>query len=364
MNINNYLSLIGINTFENKYKYLIYLNSLLLLLSYSPLYYGIYKIFVLKSIEQILKCSTMINDLVLYYFLSKKKCIGYINHFVNDDINPVKRDKVIYPFLKIILLFSLLSSILFTTIISYYNINFSIINDLTNIFTIKILITFFYIFYSIQIQLFNIFIFFSIFIGLSNSLEEYKNLLKNNNYSIPDICQQFLEIRHKYGIAVKNLNYVLSTNITFNFFPFCILIIKLFDNLPIDTLYIKTSIYFLLSILTFHIVLSHINNSIDGIRNTIDSNRYLRQFLDRKKENYSININLNDLNGINDNKINFKNYLLELENGESIDWLIINNITSQKWKSFEILGYDWNNNNIIAKISSLIVLMLFGKTLI
>ena len=363
MNINIYLSTIGINTFTNNYKYIIYINCFLFIISYIPLYYGIYNIFVLKTTDQILQCMIMMNDMALYYSLQRKNCIKYINSFINDDINPIKREKIIFPLLSATVFISILLSIIFVTF-GFYNINIPLVNQLTDNIILKSFFTFFYTYYSLQIQLYGLIIFFSVFFVLSNYLEDYKELLKNNNYSIPDICQQFLEIRHKYGKAVKYLNCVLSSNITFNFIPFCMCLIKLFDSKLIDVLNIKSSIYFILSIYIFHILLSNINGSIDGIRNTIDNNRYLRQFLDRKTENYSLNINLQDLNTINNNQINFKNYLLEIENGESLDWLIINNITSQQWKSFEILGYDWNNNNIIAKLASLIVILLFGKSII
>jgi len=140
--------------------------------------------------------------------------------------------------------------------------------------------------------------------------------------------------------------------------------VNLFQKNSIDILSITSSIYFILSILCFHIILSRINTSINGIINTIDNNKYLRLFLERHKETYSLNIELDELNNYNPNQLHFKNYLLEIENGDSIDWLILNNITSQKWRSFEILGYEWNNNNIIFRLLSLIILLWVGKDIL
>ena len=77
-----------------------------------------------------------------------------------------------------------------------------------------------------------------------------------------------------------------------------------------------------------------------------------------------MNIELDDLNNYNSNQLHFKNYLLEIENGDSIDWLILNNITAQKWAPFEILGYEWNNNNIIFRLLSLIILLWVGKDIL
>ena len=95
-------------------------------------------------------------------------------------------------------------------------------------------------------------------------------------------------------------------------------------------IYLKYIIYYF--IISFHLILKRINNSINKIKNIIDSNKYLTLFLDRKKENYSLNLDINNIYDINPN---IKNYLLLIENSESIDWFI-NNIIYQKWKSFEI----------------------------
>jgi hypothetical protein len=363
MNIDIFLSTIGINTFDNNYKYIIYVNLLLFVISYTPLYYGIYNIFVLKSTDQILQCMMMLNDIILYFFIMRKKQIHFTKKFYNEDINPRQKNKIIYPLLIITIVTSIILSIIFF-ILSINNINITLINQLTNNSILKSINTFSYIYYSSQIRIYNCIIFFSVFFTISNYIKDYNILLSNNDYSIPDICQQFIEIRHKYGKGVKYLNNILSTTITFNFIPCCMLFINIFSNKPTDLLSIRSSIYFILSIIGFHIILVRINNSIDSIRNTIDNNRYLRLFLERKPDDYSLNIELEELDQINSNQINLKNYLLEIENGNSIDWMIINNITSQPWKSFEILGYEWKNNDIISKLLSLIILLWIGKSII
>ena len=205
---------------------------------------------------------------------------------------------------------------------------------------------------------------YSIFFTISTYIHDYKNTISHSDFSIPTICQQFLEIRHKYGKAVKHLNVILSTVIICNFIPTTILFVNLFQKNSIDILSIISSVYFILSILCFHIILSKINTSISGIINIVDNNKYLRLFLERHKETYSLNIELDDLNNYNSNQLHFKNYLLEIENGDSIDWLILNNITAQKWAPFEILGYEWNNNNIIFRLLSLIILLWVGKDIL
>ena len=363
MNNDIFLSTIGINTFNNNYKYIVYANLLLLFISYTPLYYGVYNIFVLKTTDQILQCMMMLNDIIIYITIMKQKQIFFTKKFFNEDINPKLKEKIIFPLLTCTIVTSIILGIIFV-ILSINNINIILIDQLTNNNILKSINTFFYIYYSSQIRIYSSIIFFSVFFTISNYIKNYKSLLSNSDYSIPEICQQFLEIRYKYGKGVKYLNNILSTTITFNFIPCCMLFINIFNNKSTDLLSIKSSIYFILSITFFHIILVSIDDSIASIRNIIDNNKYLRLFLERKTDNYSLNIELDELNNMNSNQINFKNYLLEIENGNSIDWMIINNITSQPWKSFEIFGYQWNNNDIISKLLSLIILLSIGKAII
>lgn len=363
---NIFLALIGINSnYKNKYSIIaINISFLIFIFSCLPFFYGIYNIFKIKTIEQILQCILMLNDILLYGNLkfSKDKII-YINKFYDEEINPkVKNIYLYYCFISSFILS--IGLCIFYSIMSLYNYNFILIEQLYSNNILKFIATFSYVFYSSQIRLYSIIIFFVIFYTLSIYVRDCQTIINRENFSIPTICQQFIEIRHKYGASVKNLNIILSSNISCNFISVYLMIINLANSNSIDMLTIRSSIYFFLSIIAFHFIITNIYDNIDEIKSIIDNNRYIRLFLERKKETYNLNIELSELNNYNINELNFKNYLLEIENGDSIDWMILNNVTNQKWKSFEVFGFELNNNDIIIKLLSLLILLLIGKSII
>lgn len=363
---NFFLSLIGINhNYESNLSFiLVNFSFILFIISNIPFIYGIYNIFTIKTTDQILQCLLTSNDIILYlsYKFSKKK-LKFIKSFYDDEINPNIKNKFFYFAVVISIIISLALSILYS-ILSLNNYNFTLIEHLYTNNILKFVATFLYVFYSSLIRLYSVIIFLVIFYTLSIYIKDCENIITRENFSIPTICQQFIEIRHKYGEAVNNLNIILSTNIICNFISVYLMIIKISKNEYVDLLTIRSFIYFLISIIPFHFIISNISDNIDGIKSLIDNNRYIRLFLERKKDTYSLNIELSELNSYNSNQLNFKNYLLEIENGDSIDWMILNNVTNQNWKSFEILGFQVNNNDIILKILSLLLFLWIGKSII
>lgn len=361
--MNNFiLAVIGINnSYDGNAKYMIYFSMLLFLLSNIGFYYGFYNIFVLKTNKQILQCLMHSNDIVIYLHLFFTDMVSFINKFYDEEINPNIKRRIIKPLLIAILILSLLISVSYC-IMSYYKIGFILIDDLTDNFYLKIPIIFFYSFYSSVIRLYSCLIFYSIFFTILNYIKDFNITILAENYNIPTICQYYLEIKHKYAEAVNNLNVILSTNIICNFISVYLFINDIFQNNFIDILTIRSVIYFLISIIPFHYIITCISNNRDKINFIINNNRYIRLFLERKKDNYNMNIELSNLNNYNNNELSFKNYLLELENGDSIDWMILNNVITQPWKSFEIFGFEFGNNEIILKLLSLFIFLWIGKS--
>lgn len=360
--MNNFiLAVIGINNgYVGNVKYIIYFSMLLFFMSNIGFYYGIYNIFVLKTNEQILQCLMHSNDIIIYLHLLFTNMISFINKFYDEEINPHIKKTIIDPLLSMILILSLFISISYC-ILSYYKLCFILIDELTDNFYLKLPIIFFYSFYSSVIRLYSCLIFYSIFFTILNYIKDFNVTILEENYNIPTICQYYLEIKHKYTDAVNNLNVILSTNIFCNFISVYLFINNIFQNSFIDILTIRSVIYFLISIIPFHYIITCISNNRDKINFTINNNRYIRLFLERKKDNYSMNIELSKLNTYNNNELTFKNYLLEVENGESIDWMILNNVIVQPWKSFEIFGFEFGNNEILLKLFSLFIFLWFGK---
>lgn len=360
-----FLGIIGINSnYENPYiTLLINFSFFIFLLVNIPLAYGIYNIFILKTVEQTLQCLMSCNDIIilLNFKLSNKSL--FIENFYHEDINPNIKDKIINPVLVICFILSFILSIVYS-VLSGYNYNFLLIDQLTQNNYLKYLITFFYTFYSSCIRLYCCVIFFSVFFTIKTYLNDCKDIILKEEFNIITICEHFLEIKHKYSKAVNKLNFILSTNIICNFLSVHFLIIKVFENEYLDLLTVRSSIYFLISVLTFHFILADISNNTDSIKSLIDNNKYIRLFLSRKKESYQLNIELSELNSYNPNQLNLKNYLLGIENGDSIDWMILNNIINQNWKPFEILGFEISNKDIVFKLFSLLVLLWIGNEII
>ena len=362
---NIFLAIIGINSIYKSHigNIMINISFFFFILSCIPFFFGIYNIFKIKTLNQVLQCILTLNDILLYSnFKFNSKKIDFINKFYIEEINPQIKNKYLY----YSFIFSFIISILlciFYSVISLNGRSFILIEQLyTNTYS-KFFATFIYIFYSSQIRIYSIIIFYVIFHTLSTYIKDCQEIIKRENFSIPTICQQFIEIRHKYGSAVKNLNIILSSIIFCNFISVYLMIIDISNNEYIDLLTIRSSIYFFISVIPFHFIINNISDSIDEIKSFIDNNRYIRLFLERKKETYNLNIELSELNSYNTNELNFKNYLLEIENGDSIDWMILNNVINQKWKSFEVFGFQISNNDIILKLLSLLLVLWVGKVL-
>ncbi len=363
---NIFLAIIGINSnYKNKFlKIKIHFSFFLFILSNIHFIYGIYNIFKIKSIDHILQCLLTLNDIILYLSLKfSKEKINYIDKFYNEEINPQIKNKLLF-YSFILSFITTLGLCIFYSLLSFYNINFILIKQLFSNKYHRIIITLIYIFYSSLIRFYSLIIFLIVFYTISVYIKDCQEIIIAENFSIPTIIQQFIEIRHKYGSSVKNLNFILSSNIVCNFISVYLMIINLSNGKVIDILTIRSSFYFFISIIPFHFILVNISDNIQGIKSIIDNNRYIRLFLERKKESYNLNLEMTELDNYNINEINFKNYILEIENGDSIDWMILNNVINQQWKAFEVFGFEINNNDIIFKLFSLLLLLWLGKSVI
>ena len=358
------LAIIGINTdYQGNIRYLIYFSTFLFFISNVGLYYGIYNIFILKTNQQIIQCLMHSNDMIIYINLLSTNMISFINKFYDEEINPNTKTEIINPLFIFIIIVSFVVSILYC-ILSYLSINFILISELTDNIYLKIPLIFFYSFYSSVIRLYSCLIFYSIFFTILKYIKDFKSTILEENYNIPTICQYYLEIKHKYAGAVGNLNVILSTNILCNFISVYLFINNIFENNFIDLLTVRSVIYFFICIIPFHYIITSISDYRDKINFIINNNRYIRLFLERKRENYGMNIELSSLSNYNNNELTFKNYLLEIENGDSIDWMILNNVIVHQWKPFEIFGFEFGNNEILLKLLSLFIFLWLGKSII
>ena len=223
---------------------------------------------------------------------------------------------------------------------------------------------FFYTFYTLNLKFMLLIFFFCIFINLNDILKNFKNDIKNNPSELHNLTNQYIEIRCIYNKTISNFNSIFGNIIFFSLLPsFYIANIK-FNNKLIDIFYIINFAYFTIFILIFHLILSNFDDNIKYLKSLADKNIYIKNYLLRKKNLYSIQLNTNNFSEINLNEISFKNFILNEENSQSIDWLIFSIILRQPLNKFEAFGFELNNSNILLKLVSLCVIILIGKEII
>ena len=94
-----------------------------------------------------------------------------------------------------------------------------------------------------------------------------------------------------------------------------------------------------------------------------DKSIVLKNFLIRNINNYTFN-KINDISEINTKEVLYKNFVLNLENGNSNDWLIFSTILNQELKTFDLFGIEINNGNLIYKLTLLTFVILFGSYIV
>tara|TARA_Y100000991_G_C21723176_1_gene243088 strand:+ start:298 stop:528 length:231 start_codon:yes stop_codon:yes gene_type:complete len=59
-----------------------------------------------------------------------------------------------------------------------------------------------------------------------------------------------------------------------------------------------------------------------------------------------------------------KTYLLNLENGNVIDWHVFSNILNQPLKCFDIFGVNIENSNIVTQLVTYSILIIFSRKIL
>ena len=169
-------------------------------------------------------------------------------------------------------------------------------------------------------------------------------------------------LKRNYNKTIVNFNDIMSNMIGFSSIPSFYILSNL--GKKFDFMYYNGFSIFLLMSCVFHYYLSKIDNDIDYLKSTCIKNRSISDYITRKKNIYFFESNAIELENINSNELSFKNYLVDVENSQSIDWLIFDKIINEKWRDFEIFGVKINNSSIIIKIFSLFLILILGKQII
>ena len=123
-------------------------------------------------------------------------------------------------------------------------------------------------------------------------------------------------------------------------------------------------IFTLIFSIIFHYFSENIDNNQKYLNSLTDKSNFIKRNLEKNTNLHHIEINSNNFDNINNNELEFKNYLIDIENGKSIDWIILSMILNQSLRPLEIFGINISNSTVITKIISLSIFIIIGKEII
>lgn len=284
-------------------------------------------------------------NLVIIFYSNKLKFIKLISRYFDDIF--LESDKNTYCIFSIaILAISLIMSILEVLRTSYDSIFYNYC-------------LFFITFYSLKIRLSNLLYFQLIISEIYSIFFEYSNYLKGHDTDIINSINQFLEIRSSFNKLIFCFNETFSLIILVSYISTIYFLENVIRYKKFDLFLTSNSVYFITYVICFGYYLDQVSNIVDYLKSLICKSNNIRSYLSRKSNLYNVK-NINSFEVFPTNEVIFKNYIVDIENGKSIDWLIFSNILNQDFKSFEIFGIAINNSNLISKLLSVSLILFLG----
>ena len=295
------------------------------------------------------------NLIIIYYSNSNKFKKSTIKHF---DMIFTSQIKIKYVILSILI--SIISLTLSILIVMQFNFYSNWIMDEFNVIYLNYSL-FFMAFYCFRIKLQNLTIFYLKISDLSNVFHDFTIYLKENSLELINLLNQYLEIRRNYNKIIFCFNELFSNLVFFYYIPLIYLISNFKISFLSDIIYISNMIYFVIYIICYSYYLDSIDENVKYLKTLVDKNECVKDNLLRETNLYKIKeLDLsNDIN-IPQKELLLKNYIIDIENAQSIDWLIFSNVLNQNFRSFEIFGLKIENSSLISKIVSLSILIIFG----
>jgi hypothetical protein len=334
---------------------------------------------ILNSLFSLFCNYNIYNLLILFFYILDFIVIYYGNKIVF--LKLISRNYSLYldakyrKYTKIFMSLGVVISLLIATVGVVFNVIFgsalinnifgsSLINNHFNIFYNNYAL-FFVLFYSSVCKINISILFFTIISNILSFLKKFidEKIKDQNNYKIDELSIEYLIIKRNYNKTIFVFNNIIAYMITFYTFPTFYFLSNI-TNRYFDYSYYIGIIYYLIFCTIFQNYLSKISDANDYLNSLCTKNRSINDYISRKKNIYLFEENSIELNNINQHELNFKNYLIDIENSQSIDWIIFNEVIRQKWKDFEIFGIEINNSSIIIKIISVFLLLIIGKQII
>lgn len=342
-----------INTSNKKYcKYfdIIYSIFIILLITWKLFFiigYSIYLNDIMYIFRNLYDCGIPIQ-----YYLGKKYFKK--NHFRNmlskaKMFYPKKYNKYINIYLPILILISFLFAIIELVLILVNNNNntllySTIFNNATKYYKPYIIIVFFIgNIYSINIFFLNVFTFSVVFRILSLNILKFYNEIKDkkNNYQPSELCNNIIRLRNEYESSLDKLNLTFSTIVFFGGLSSYVYLIDIKQGTATIFQFIYTFIFIILSFIYFKSILISKKARRD-LHSYSYSNELIEKLLSRQKINQIDKLNIKKNSDI-------RSVILDSENAETLDWLITYQLFGDEWDSFRLLGFTFDDMNLLKK---------------
>lgn len=340
---------------------LFYINLINYLISHSLLICSIYLLFVDYKIYNLMLLFYYILDFILIYFGNQIPFLKVISRNYNLFLDIKYRKST-----QILMICGLILSIFISGIGVFLNIKYSF--DISNNIFNKIFnnyCLFFILFYSSLSKCNISILFFTIMSNISKFLKSFieNKIRHNNNYYIDEISIEYLILKRNYNKTIFVFNDIIGNMIGFYTIP-TFYYLSHIKKVNFDFTYYIGLIYYAFFCIFFQYYLLEINSNITYLKSICSKNKSINDYITRKKNIYLFENSSIQINNINQNELSFKNYLIDIENAQSIDWIIFDTIINQKWNQFDILGVEIDNSTLIMKIFSIFLVLIIGKQII
>ncbi len=348
-NIKYHFLLNGIKYKEyNKYESIIYsINLINIIFVYVNILF-VTKVIKNNNLNEILSSLFIFSDIYILVYSNKVRFKKNISRNFNLVITQYYKTLSKYIFIINILLCFLIS---FLSL--YFNYTFKFVY-----YRYRAYISFCFLFYSFNIKLNILSLFFITKANLVKLFNDYLSRIKADNININKLLIHYLEIRHIYNKTINNYNFVISNILSFYYLP----VLYLVTNYKFDYFFQLNSIIYIIFLFLFQKYIEDIDSNITYIKSNIDKSNNLKNYIIRKDFNYNLKNNNIDL--IDQNELNIKKYILDIENSHVIDYQLLSIVINQNLKCFDLFGLEFDNGSIIYKLVNLSIILILGKKII
>lgn len=208
-------------------------------------------------------------------------------------------------------------------------------------------------------------------INISKYLTKMNDIIDGNtqHIKITNIIEEFSKMQSYYGKSVANLNMIFTTITVIGLIGSYFTIINIGTSFSGIFSYINMSLFFCIEAVYIYSI-RKINDTKRDIRVLIGSGTFIRKFLNKNTMNPIYADVYNDYKDIdniykdigNENAndsidllktITVRSIIISTENGIELDWIVLYNKLSENWAPFQLFGYDFNDTDIIQKLTFL-----------